>query len=273
LNERFPEIDRGAARRAFERAARSYTRASRLEAEVGERMLGRLEYLKIAPRRILDAGSGPSREARALVSRYGGPQFVSLDYSLAMLRCGRARFFEKKGFVCADLARLPLAGESIDFAWSNMALHWIEPLAALRELQRVLAPEGLLMFSTLGPDSLKELRAAAGATRVHEFLDMHDLGDMLVEAGFSAPVMDMEMLTISYERGDELLADLRSSGQTNRRRDRSRGLASRRWLETARAALGRAASFEVIYGHAWKGAPRKIADGRDVLRFHPASLR
>jgi malonyl-CoA O-methyltransferase len=273
LNERFPEIDGVAARRAFERAARSYAGAARLEAEVGERMLERLEYLKIAPRRILDAGSGPSREARALLSRYGSPQFVSLDYSQAMLRSGRSRLFEKKSFVCGDLARLPLASGAIDFAWSNMALHWTEPLAALRELQRVLAPEGLLMFSTLGPDSLKELRAAAGATRVHEFIDMHDLGDMLVEAGFSAPVMDMEMLTMTYERGDALLDDLRLSGQTSRRRDRPRGLASRRWLEKTRSALGRAASFEVIYGHAWKGAPRKLADGREVVQFHPASLR
>jgi malonyl-CoA O-methyltransferase len=273
LNERFPAIDRAAARRAFESAARSYAGASRLEAEVGARMLERLDYLKIAPRRILDAGSGASREARALLSRYGGPQFVSLDHSLGMLRSGRARFFEKKSFVCADLGRLPLADGSIDFAWSNMALHWTEPLAALRELHRVLAQEGLLMFSTLGPDSLKELRAAAGAARVHEFVDMHDLGDMLVEAGFSAPVMDMEMLSIAYERGDALLSDLRASGQTNRRRDRSRGLASRRWLEKTRAALGREASFEVIYGHAWKGAARKVADGRDIVQFHRASLR
>ena len=273
MNERFPEIDAAAARRAFERAARSYAGASRLEAEVGDRMLERLEYLKVAPRRILDAGSGPSREARALLSRYGSPQFVSLDYSLAMLRSGRARFLEKKNFVCADLSRLPLAGGSIDFAWSNMALHWTEPLAALRELQRVLAPEGLLMFSTLGPDSLKELRAAAGAARVHEFIDMHDLGDMLLEAGFSAPVMDMEMLTMSYERGDALLADLRSGGQTNRRRDRPRGLGSPRWRDKMRSALGRAASFEVIYGHAWKGAARKLADGREVVQFHRASLR
>jgi malonyl-CoA O-methyltransferase len=273
LNERFPAVDPLAARRAFERAARTYAGASRLEAEVGARMLERLDYLKIAPRAILDAGSGPSREAKALFSRYGKARYVSLDSSIGMLRSGRARFFERKDLVCADLARLPLAAGSIDLVWSNMALHWTEPLPALREFHRVLAPEGLLMFTTLGPDSLKELRVAAGAARVHEFIDMHDLGDMLVAAGFSAPVMDMEMLRIAYRSPGALLEDLRASGQTNRRADRRRGLAAPRWLEQVRAALGTQASFEVIYGHAWKGAPRKVQDGRDIVQFHRASLR
>ena len=273
MNERFPAVDPRAARRGFERAARTYAGASRLEAEVGARMLGRLDYLKVAPRSILDAGSGIAREAQALLSRYGKPRYVALDASLDLLRASRTRFFDRKAPVCGDLARLPLAEGSIDFVWSNMALHWTEPLAALREFHRVLAAEGLLMFSTLGPDSLKELRAAAGPSRVHEFVDMHDLGDMLVEAGFSAPVMDMEMLKIAYPRPGGLLDDLRASGQTNRRADRKRGLDAPRWLERVRAALGAQASFEVIYGHAWKGAPRKLRDGRDIVQFHPASLR
>lgn len=273
MSEPYPQIDRAAARRRAERAAATYAGASRLEAEVGARMLERLQYLKIAPRRILDAGSGPSREAAKLIAAYGRPEFLALDHSLAMLRAGRSRLFEKKKSVCADLARLPLAGASIDFVWSNMALHWTEPLAALREFQRVLAPEGLLMFSTLGPDSLRELRVAAGATRVHEFIDMHDLGDMLVAAGFSAPVMDMEMLSITYERGEDLLADLRSSGQTNQRRDRARGLSGKRRSEKMRSGLAQRATYEVVYGHAWKGAPRKLADGRDIVQFRSASLR
>lgn len=236
-------------------------------------MLERLPYLKLAPRRILDAGSGPAREARALMAAYAKAEFIALDHSAAMLRSGRSRLFERKKFVCAELARLPLAPGSIDFVWSNMALHWAEPLGALREFQRVLAADGLLMFSTLGPDSLRELRSAAGPASVHEFIDMHDLGDMLVAAGFSAPVMDMEMLTINYARAD-LLADLRASGQTNARSDRPRGLRGRRFLEALRARLGRSASFEIVYGHAWKGAPQgKLADGRDVVRFHSASLR
>ena len=261
-----PEIDASAARRRFERAARTYAQASRLEAEVGSRMLERLAYLKIEPRRILEAGAGPARESRDLLSRYKGTEILALDFSRAMLLSGKKRFFEKKTFVCADLARLPLAAGSIDLVWSNQALHWADPRAAIEEFARVLAPEGLLMFSTLGPDTLKELRAAAGEQRVHRFVDMHDLGDLLVAAGFAAPVMEMEILTFSYARGAQLLEDLRASGQTNARDDRPRGLAGRNFLQRL-SSIAPQATFEVIYGHAWKGAPRQLADGRAIVQF------
>ena len=227
---------------------------------MGRRMLERLDYFKIAPRRILDAGSGPAREARALAARYRGAQLVALDFSLPVLRGARGwfRFLGRRQAVCADLSRLPLAAESIDLVWSNMALHWSDdPAAVLGEFGRVLAADGLVMFSTLGPDTLKELRAAAGPRRVHAFVDMHDIGDMLVAAGFAAPVMDMEMLTLSYRRAGELLSDLRASGQTSARADRPRGLAGRGFRERLLAALSPRASFEVVYGHAWKAAPRE----------------
>jgi len=131
----------------------------------------------------------------------------------------------------------------------------------------VLAPEGLLMLSTLGPDTLKELRAAAGAARVHRFADMHNLGDALLAAGFSAPVMDMELLTLQYADAGALLADLRASGQTLARADRSRGLAGR-GLRAALGRVGSAATYEVVYGHAWKGVPRKTADGRSIVQVN-----
>ena len=216
-------------------------------------MLERLDYLKLAPRRILDAASGPPR--RALGKRYPGSQVIALDFATAMLRTGRRSFFGRNPvLVCGDLAQLPLGPEAIDFIWCNMALHWLsDPLPALREFARVLVPEGLLMFSTLGPDTLKELRLAAGTERVHAFTDMHDLGDMLVAAGFTAPVMDMEMLDIAYRDPSSLLADLRASGQTNARADRPRGMAGRRFGEGLRAKLAPKATFEVVYGHAWKG--------------------
>ena len=224
-----------------------------MEAEVGARMLGRLDYVKLAPRRILDAGSGPGREAKALTRRYPKAQLLALDFALAVLRGARRRFFEKKLLVCGDIVQLPLADGSIDLLWSNMALHWAaDPVAALQEFERVLAPQGLLMFSTLGPDTLKELRAAAGAARVHAFVDMHDVGDMLVAAGFAAPVIDMEMLEITYGDGGTLLQDLRRSGQTSARADRARGLAGRRFDARLRAQLLPRATFEVVYGHAWK---------------------
>jgi malonyl-CoA O-methyltransferase len=252
LSKSSSEIDRRAARRRFERAAQTYEKASRLEAEVASRMLERLDYVKIAPRRILDAASGPPR--RSLGKRYPKAGVIALDFSLAMLRPRGLAFFRKNPLsICADLEQLPIAPEAIDLVWCNMALHWLsDPLPAFREFARVLGPQGLLMFSTLGPDTLRELRAAAGAARVHAFIDMHDLGDMLLAAGFSAPVMDMEMIEFSYTAGAALLADLKRSGQTSARADRPRGLAGRRFGERLRAQLAPRATFEVVYGHAWK---------------------
>jgi len=162
------------------------------------------------------------------------------------------------------MERLPLADDAIDLVWCNMALHWVvDPRAAFGEFARVLSPQGLLMFSTLGPDTLRELRAAAGAARVHAFVDMHDLGDMLVAAGFSAPVMDMEMISIEYAGDRSLLADLRASGQTSARADRARGLAPR-WLRERLRALPARASFEVVYGHAW--SPPKVNQPAKTIR-------
>src|SRR5262245_38908205 len=218
-------------------------------------MLERLEYVKIAPRRILDAASGPPRAM--LRKRYPAASVIALDFSLPMLRANRPwlPLFDRTLAVCADLARLPIAPQAVDSIWCNMALHWLsDPLAAFREFARVLAPEGLLMFTTLGPDTLKELRAAAGEDRVHAFIDMHDLGDMLVTAGFSAPVMDMEMIQFSYSGAATLLDDLKRTGQTNARADRRRGLAGRRYVERLRGALAPRATFEVVYGHAWNAA-------------------
>lgn len=276
-------LERRAARRRFERAADTYADAARLEAEVGARMLERLDYVRIVPRRILDAGAGVAREARRLADRYRDATLVALDFSLAMLRgAQREGGFFSRLFggprplpVCADFERLPLAAESVGLVWSNMALHWLdEPLDALREFHRVLAKDGLVMLSTLGPDTLKELRAAAGERRVHRFLDMHDLGDRLVAAGFSAPVIDMEVITVTYPDIDSFLAELRATGQTGVRADRPRGLSGRRFLAQLRAALRAQflgerlpATFEVVYGHAWKGAPRAAAGGPAVVRL------
>ena len=242
-------------------------------------MLERLAYVKLAPRCVLDAGSGPVRDARALAKRYRKADVLALDFSQAMLHAGRPRlrFFERRPpkRVCADLAQQPFASASIGLVWSNMALHWAaDPLAALREFHRVLAVEGLLMFSTLGPDTLAELRLAAGASRVHSFTDMHDLGDMLVAAGFAEPVMDMERVTIVYAEGAALLADLRASGQTCALHDRARGLSGRRFraallekLAAQRHEGKLPVSYEVVYGHAWKAAPKRATDGRSVIKI------
>ncbi len=238
-------------------------------------MLERLDYMRLSPERILDAGSGPAPQAQALGKRYRGAQLLAVDFSLPMLRqaravgwLGRLRGARRPLAVCAALGRLPFGAGSVQLLWSNMALHWLDdPRAALAEFQRVLAPEGLLMLSTLGPDTLKELRAAAGDARVHRFADMHDLGDWLVAAGFSSPVMDTETLTLEFRDVTGLLADLRASGQTSARADRPRGLAGR-GLRAALERAGNAATYEVVYGHAWKSVPRKTADGRSIVQVN-----
>jgi malonyl-CoA O-methyltransferase len=242
--------------------------------------------VKLSPARILDAGSGPAPQAGALKQRYRGAQVVALDISPEMLRriespglFGRLAGKTRTAAVCADIVRMPLASRAFSLVWSNMALHWAaSPQAALGEFHRVLEVEGLLMFSTPGPDTLKELRSAfsapGAAPHVHSFIDMHDLGDMLVAAGFSAPVMDTETVTLTYSGVEAMTDDLRASGQACALELRARGLLGRARWQAVRGALeatkreGRlAATVEVVYGHAWKGAPRRTPEGHAVVNF------
>jgi malonyl-CoA O-methyltransferase len=176
---------------------------------------------------------------------------------------------------CADAGRLPLAHASVDFVFSNLVLQWSRPQDVFAEAARVLPTGGLLMFSTLGPDTLKELRAAfEGEARVHSFIDMHDLGDALVHAGFADPVMEMEVITLEYSRVDDLARDLKATGAQNALAERAHGLTTpRRWkamtdrYEAHRRGEALPATFEIVYGHAWKTAPRRTADGRQVIDF------
>ena len=264
MNSQFV-LARDAVRRSFDRAAQTYDGAAVLAREIANRMLERLDLIKVIPQRLLDLGSGTGYCAQKLRSRYPRCMVVELDFAPNMLLRSRGqRSWWRRGVaaltgdrvcaVCADMERLPFADRSFDMVWSNLALNWLDtPLHVFAESRRVLRPGGVFMFSTLGPDTLKELRVAAGATRVHEFIDMHDLGDMLIAAGFSAPVMDMEQLGIDYRTGARLLDDLRASGQTNARLDRSRGLVGGQFLRAFRAAPLRS-TFEVVYGHGWKRA-------------------
>jgi malonyl-CoA O-methyltransferase len=173
--------------------------------------------------------------------------------------------------VNADVSRLPLAEGSLDLVWSNLMLHWLDdPLPALRELHRVLDVGGLLMFALLGPDTLKELRTA-GATTLRKFHDMHDIGDMLVVAGFADPVMDMEMIEFAYTHPRGLLRDQRLLGVRDGLLGAMDFRAGRRifgaW-ETQRRDGRLPATFEIVYGHAWKAAPQTASDGGAVIQFH-----
>jgi malonyl-CoA O-methyltransferase len=275
-------------RRAYSRSAASYADAAVLAREVEARMLERLQYIRLEPDRILDAGCGMGRSASLLAERYPHARVMGLDSAFPMLRhaaSGRdtwlRRVFKRTGFdrMCADFASVPLPAASVDLAWSNLALHCAgDPQPALNEMLRVLKVGGLLMFSCYGPDTLKELRGAFavhdGSPHVHSFIDMHDLGDMLSTCGFSSPVMDMELITLTYTDVAALYADLRATGQQNVLAERRRGLTGKALFGAVRIAYeklrcdGRLpASFEIVYGHAWKPEPRRVADGRAIVRM------
>ncbi|MGH8714154.1 MAG: methyltransferase domain-containing protein, partial [Casimicrobiaceae bacterium] len=190
---------------------------------------------------------------------------------------------ERPLLVCGDVRSLPIRPASVDLVWSNLALQWVDDLPlALAEFHRVLNVGGLLSFTTFGPDTLKELRSAFAAVddaaHVNRFVDMHDIGDMLVQAGFADPVMDMEMITVTYGDAASLMRDLKAIGAQNARVERPRGMTGRRKWQRMLAALeafrrdGRLpATFEVVYGHAWKPEPRFTDDGRAIVRFEPGA--
>jgi len=219
-------LDKRRARRSFEDHAATYDAAAVLQNEVCRRMLERLDYIKVDPAVILDAGSGTGNAVGGLLARWPRARVIALDLALAMARRARARRPWWRGLldrgaprlaaVCGDIERLPLAAGCAGLVWSNLALQWVgDPRHAFAEMHRVLAPGGLALFSSFGPDTLKELRAAFQDVdphpHVHRFIDMHDIGDTLVASGFADPVMDMEVVTLTYADAGSLMRDLKAT--------------------------------------------------------------
>ncbi|HXZ97400.1 MAG TPA: malonyl-ACP O-methyltransferase BioC [Burkholderiales bacterium] len=280
-------IDKRLARLAFERAAATYDEAAVLQREVGVRMLGRLDYIKYLPRTILDAGSGTGQGSRGLLRRYPKANVLALDIAGAMLQRSKERMPKRWlpflprhiAHVCGDIEHAPIRSSSIGMVWCNLTLQWLNhPQHVFAEMYRVLQPDGLLMFSTFGPDTLKELRQAyAGTDRyshVHRFTDMHDLGDMLVAAGFVNPVMDMEQISMTYSDVTSLMRDLKNIGAHNVTRGRRRGLTAKSQLQAISHNYERfrsdgrlPATFEVVYGHAWKPGTVLTDYGRKVIKL------
>ena len=286
----FPE--KGAVRRSFERAASGYDRHAVLQREVGARLAQHLDPMRIAPRTVIDLGCGTGEAFAELRRRFPAARVVGIDLSPNMLRQARARTPAWKrllgaapaALACADAERLPLAAASAGLAWSNLMLQWCRPEAVFAEVARVLEPGGVFLFSTFGPDTLKELRAAFAAVgpgeHVNTFVDMHDLGDALVHAGLAEPVMEMEIVTLEYASVEAVARDLKAIGASNALPGRPRGLSGRgRWqrmaerYERERRAGALPATYEVVYGHAWKVAPRTRSDGRQVIDFRPRAAR
>jgi malonyl-CoA O-methyltransferase len=268
-------LDARWVRRSFDRAAHGFDSAAVLHAEVRQGLLQRLDLTAIAPRVVLDAGAGTGHGSRALKLRYPKALVIALDASTQMLRMAAHQqpWLRRFAPLRADAHGLPFADGSIDLIFGNLILHWCDPDAALAEFRRVLAPRGLLCFSTFGPDTLRELRSAWAqvdrAEHVQPFLDMHDVGDAMVRAGLSSPVLDVERLTLSYADFHKFTADLRATGSRNAFASRPRGLSSPRKFAAMRAAYeqfrqdGRLpATCEVVFAHAW--APAAMPDRSDA---------
>jgi malonyl-CoA O-methyltransferase len=236
--------------------------------------------VKLAPCRFADIGCATGDGVRLLMQRYPEALPVAVDYARPMLTAVRERsnWWERvrgKAPRCvnADVRALPLATNSLDLVWSNLMLHWLHDLRpAFAELQRVLVEGGLLHFALLGPDTLKELRAAAmkvgAGWTAPTFIDMHDIGDMLMAAGFGDPVMEMEMLTLTYRTPRAFLADQRRLGVRDGLLGRQSWRDWRRVFAAWESLEGLLpARFEIVYGHAWKLAPRTAPDGRAIMHF------
>jgi len=263
LADQLPE--KRLARRSFEQAAQSYDAAAVLQQEVAQRLLERLDLMRLEPARVLDLGCGTGYCIPELMSRYKRADIVALDIARPMLEQARrrGRWLHRPRCVCGDAERLPFEDESFDLVFSNLMLQWCVDLdAAFAELQRVLRPGGLLLFTSFGPDTLKELRDSwaqvDGDTHVNAFLDMHDVGDALVKTRFADPVMDVERITVTYPDVWKLMRELKQIGAHNVTAGRPRGLTGKSHMQQLVNAYERyrqadvlPASYEIVNGHAW----------------------
>lgn len=264
-------INKKIARDSFNRAAVSYDKVAVLQREVGKRLIERLEIIKAVPVNILDVGCGTGENSLVLSRLYKRADIVGLDFANQMLQVADSKLSwtqrtlnKKIKFVCADAENLPFGDNSFDFVFSNLTLQWCTDLnQTFMEFNRVLKPGGLLFFTTLGPDTLKELRQSwqqvDNNRHVHTFIDMHDVGDAMIRANLADPVMDVEYFTLTYDSVMNLMRELKQLGAHNASNDRPHNLTGKEHLqamqkhyETFRMPDDKLpATYEVVYGHAW----------------------
>ncbi|MCK4833621.1 MAG: malonyl-ACP O-methyltransferase BioC [Gammaproteobacteria bacterium] len=295
-SDQVQKFDQERVRRAFDRAADTYQQVAVLQTEVCNRLLEKLEIVKISPQMILDAGTGTGAALPGLFARYKKARVVTLDLSENMLLKANQHgsLLRSPHAVCGDIERLPFADDTFDLVFSSLSMQWCNDLnAALVEAKRVLKPGGLYVFTTFGPDTLKELRYSwskvDSANHVNQFIDMHDIGDALLQDGFAEPVMEAEVLTVTYESVDGLMHDLKAIGANVTasasetkgavKGQAGKGLGGKSVLQTVRQSYEKyrqgdllPATYEIIYGHAWKPTievSKNKLDKQQFVKFEP----
>lgn len=245
-------------RRAFNKASNQYDDCAFLQKEIAQRLNQKLEVITTQPKTVLDLGAGTGLLSKHLIKRFADAQLISLDFAQSSLQKNPA-----KHTLCADAHQLPLADNSMDIVVSNLMMQWCSDLKQLfAEIHRVLKNNGLVLFSTFGPDTLKELKKSwsvvDNTAHVNTFTDMHDIGDQMLGAGFQSPVMEMERLTLTYQNVTDLLHDLKAIGAQSVH-NRSKSLMGKgkfqlmlQMYESYRTDGKLPATYEVVYGHAWK---------------------
>ncbi len=266
------DLRKQSVRSNFGAAAQTYNSSSVVQKEILVQLLDRLKLMSLEVESLLDLGSGTGAASGQLQDLFGKESYVPLDIALPMLKFANQQNVNAcTKYVCGDAEALPFKADSFDIVFSASALQWCENTETVfHDCLRVLRTGGLLIFSLFGPDTLQELRACFEQVdpfpRVIPFSDMHVLGDQLVRAGFYAPVMEMDQITVEYSEPLQLLRDLKSAGATNNRQDRSKGLLTQKKLNAVigeyqkfRLPNGKyPATYEVIYGHAWCAPSTKI---------------
>jgi malonyl-CoA O-methyltransferase len=256
--------DKKRMQKNFNNKADSYESYAVLQKEVCNRMLERLPLVSLQPEVMVDCGSGTGWGVQGLMKHYRKAQVIALDLSLPMLQHSKAKggWLRKPGLICADAEQLPLADASVDMVFSSLMLQWCDAPRVFAEFKRILKPNGLLMFSSFGPDTLKELRHSWAQVdddiHVNAFVDMHDLGDALLHAGLAEPVMDMDLITLTYSDASMVMKDLKAIGANTIMHKKNKGLMTPAKLQKVIEAYEVfridnliPASFEVVFGHAW----------------------
>jgi malonyl-CoA O-methyltransferase len=260
-----PQLDPRAVAASFGAASRSYDAAAWLQTAAREELLSRLSLLRAAPGAVLDLGAGTGLAARHLKRHFRRAAVTAADIAAPMLEVARrhSRFWRPIRCVLADARELPFEAGSFDLVFSNLMLQWLAPPdAALAEMRRVLKPGGLLLLSSFGPETLRELRGAWEAVdagvHVNEFIDVHDLGSALARAGFTEPVLDVDRHIQHYADARGLMRELKALGAHNIDARRTRGLTGRRAFERMNAAYekqrqpaGLPATWQLVYAVAW----------------------